>query len=128
DVLGRDAYGRVTSTATPGAGSELINTGIVFTPLAVATTDDKGHTTTQHYTLRGDLADVVDAAGTTTQYSYDAFGNNRRIEVNGNSATRVEGIYDLRGRKRSSTDPDMGAWTYEYNGFGELEWQRDAKL
>jgi len=36
--------------------------------------------------------------------------------------------YDLRGRKTSMTDPDMGAWTYGYNALGELLWQKDAKL
>jgi YD repeat-containing protein len=35
--------------------------------------------------------------------------------------------YDLRGRKTSRVDPDMGTWQYRYNTFGELIWQTDAK-
>src|SRR5690606_28655055 len=32
------------------------------------------------------------------------------------------------GNQKSLTDPDKGAWEYEYNGRGELVWQRNAKL
>ena len=35
--------------------------------------------------------------------------------------------YDIRGRKTSMTDPDMGAWSYSYNALGELVSQSDAK-
>jgi RHS repeat-associated protein len=41
-----------------------------------------------------------------------------------NNVTRTE--YDAQGRKRLSIDPDMGEWSYTYNGFGELESQIDA--
>ena len=34
---------------------------------------------------------------------------------------------DLLGRKTAMTDPDMGAWSYEYNAFGELIRQTNAK-
>src|SRR5204862_4754343 len=35
--------------------------------------------------------------------------------------------YDVHGRKTESVDPDMGTWTYGYNGFGDLVHQTDAK-
>ena len=36
--------------------------------------------------------------------------------------------YDILGRKTAMNDPDKGAWSYDYNGFGELVEQTDAKL
>ena len=30
----------------------------------------------------------------------------------------VRNVFDIRGRKTSSSDPDMGAWSYAYDGFG----------
>ena len=123
----RDALGRVTHRTQPGASGAVIDTWIVYSPLAVVTTDDKMHATTQHFTVRGALADAVDAAGTTTQYWYDALGNLRQVKVNGNTATQITNTFDLRGRKRDMTDPDSGHWTYEYNGFGEIEEQTDGK-
>ncbi|OED45095.1 hypothetical protein AB833_00210 [Chromatiales bacterium (ex Bugula neritina AB1)] len=35
--------------------------------------------------------------------------------------------YDIRDRKTRQDDPDMGVWTYQFNSFGEMEWQQDAK-
>jgi len=35
--------------------------------------------------------------------------------------------YDLLGSKTAMSDPNKGAWSYEYNGFGELTKQTDAK-
>ncbi|MBE7538013.1 MAG: hypothetical protein HS122_06340 [Opitutaceae bacterium] len=36
--------------------------------------------------------------------------------------------HDVRGRKTSMVDPNMGTWEYRHNVFGELIWQKDAKL
>ena len=33
----------------------------------------------------------------------------------------------MRGRKLTTTDPDLGTWAYTYNGFSELVAQVDAK-
>ena len=69
-----------------------------------------------------------------TLYTYDAFDN--LIEVTEEGAIYpVEMKYDIRGSKTGMNDPDMGmdpvagayAWKYEYNGFGELVKQTDAK-
>ncbi|MCH9691792.1 MAG: hypothetical protein K0U59_06995, partial [Gammaproteobacteria bacterium] len=35
--------------------------------------------------------------------------------------------YDLLGRKIAMSDPDKGDWQYNYNGYGELIQQTDAK-
>jgi RHS repeat-associated protein len=51
-------------------------------------------------------------------YKYDADGNLKSThDPVGNS---VQITYDVRGRRTVSTDPDMGTWFYQYNGFGDL--------
>lgn len=35
--------------------------------------------------------------------------------------------YNIRGQKATMTDPDMGAWVYGYNVFGEQTYQKSAK-
>src|SRR5262249_48915728 len=39
----------------------------------------------------------------------------------------VINTYDLRGRKIASSDPDLGPWSYRYDGFGQVRQQIDAK-
>jgi YD repeat-containing protein len=36
-------------------------------------------------------------------------------------------IYDIRGRKTSATNPDLGTWSYVYDVLDELTSQTDAK-
>ncbi len=67
---------------------------------------------------------ITDNAGTVTN-TYDAVGNLLSVrDPVGNTSTMS---YDIRGRKTSMQDPDMGYWTYAYNAFGELLTQRDAR-
>jgi RHS repeat-associated protein len=67
---------------------------------------------------------VVNITNGTVEYTYDHFGNLKTTNAGGVVTTLG---YDLRGRKISMTDPDMGAWTYAYNALGELIRQVDAK-
>jgi len=60
----------------------------------------------------------------TLEYKYDPFGNLVQTKAGG-VITSV--TYDLRGRKTSMSDPDMGGWSYAYNALGELKRQTDAK-
>ena len=67
------------------------------------------------------------------QYFYNAAGN--LVETlslddldSPTETIAVEMEYDDYGRKTRSIDPDKGDWRYEYNAFGELIEQRDAKL
>jgi RHS repeat-associated protein len=48
----------------------------------------------------------------------------RTIQVDGQE---IVNEYDTTGNKIATTDPDLGHWEYQYNGFGEIAWQRDAK-
>lgn len=60
----------------------------------------------------------------TLEFTYDAAG--RRVATKDEDGNETSTVYDLRDRKTKQTDPDMGAWEYAYNSFGELEWQKDA--
>ncbi len=74
----------------------------------------------------GKVAKVKDAAGKEVSYFYDADGSLTKTATDevGNSVLIT---YDLLGRKHNTTDPDLGTWTYGYNGFGDLISQTDAK-
>ena len=67
---------------------------------------------------------LATAPASTVTYGYDAIGNLTTTNADSVITTLV---YDLRGRKTSMVDPDMGTWQYRYNIFGELIWQKDAK-
>jgi RHS repeat-associated protein len=75
---------------------------------------------------RGQTASVTDNAGTTT-YNYDFFGNLTQLTKSYEPNATVTMGYDIRGRKTSMNDPDMGAWSYGYDVLGQLLWQKDAK-
>jgi RHS repeat-associated protein len=66
---------------------------------------------------------VTELGSVTTSYAYDADGN---VTVTTDPANNQILIgYDGRGRKQSMTDPDMGNWTYQQDGFGDLVQQID---
>ena len=75
----------------------------------------------------GQVTAITNAAGTTNVFKYDSQGNQKENQVQGRDDTKITIGFDLLGRKTSMTDPDMGSWSYQYNGYGELVWQQDAK-
>ena len=94
--------------------------------LAVTTTDPRTYQTTRYVTAWGDLTRVSDAAGGSTNYQYEAFSLLSQVtDALSNVVTSIG--YNVRGMKTSSTDMDMGTWTYVPNALGELEKVRDAK-
>ena len=141
-------FGGTTAYWTHTTAFDLLNR-----PMTVVTPDDANGDQMTDYSYNGFEATVVDpkdrmsrtirnAAGWTltnirnegagagaddyssVNYNYDALGNL--------TATVAAGVttslgYDLRGRKESMVDADMGTWYYRYNIFGELIWQKDAK-
>jgi RHS repeat-associated protein len=74
----------------------------------------------------GKVATVWDAnePPTAMSYRYNVEGNLR--DVDGPAGNMHIG-YDDWGRKKSTSDPDMGTWGYVLNGFGEPVDQSDAK-
>jgi RHS repeat-associated protein len=65
------------------------------------------------YTLSGRLKSATDATG-TTQYTYDALGNLRRVVLPGTPGTQIDYIVDGRGRRvgRVVNGALVQAWLY----------------
>jgi len=72
----------------------------------------------------GKVAVVTDDSMKSITYSYDPDGN--LTGVSGPGVSMVAS-YDSQGRKRVTSDLDVGYWTYTYDGFGQLVSQKDAK-
>ena len=120
-----DDLGRVLSMTTPDSAV----TSTVYNGLETTVTNALGIQTRTTVNARGEIASVTEGLGTadetTTQYSYDPYGNLvALVDPAGNVTTHD---YDQRGRKVASHDPDMGTWTYAYNTLDQLTSQTDAK-
>lgn len=73
----------------------------------------------------GNVVKVTDARTGTLIKTYDAFDNLLTTKDAGNALTTL--VFDVRGRKRQMTEPNMGLWKYDYNVLGELIKQTDNK-
>ncbi|MCX2783662.1 PQQ-binding-like beta-propeller repeat protein [Microbulbifer thermotolerans] len=128
-----DILGRVTGTDLPGTVSNNglgVDVHVDYQGYTTVTTNPEGHTKTETKNARGELVSVVDNLGGRLDYRYDAQGNLTTVTRTGEGgalSTVTEMRYDKLGRKEYMNDPDKGEWHYGYNGFGELEWQIDAK-
>jgi len=119
DTLITYAYGDNWSKSTT-TGTSMLDLG-----------EEENHTRIQQqfYYANGSIHQVRN--GPTVGYSkllkrYDALGRLRFTQDD--SGNRIVITYDLRDRKIRQVDPDMGRWDYRYTSYGELGWQRDAKL
>jgi len=63
------------------------------------------------------MTSVTDAAGNTTNYSYNALDD--LTQVTQGSQTRTF-VYDSLSRLTSATNPESGTTTYAYDGNGNL--------
>jgi YD repeat-containing protein len=122
DALGRPTLvERPTSDSNPAVASTLIS----YQGPRVVATDALNHVSTQVCSPRGEIVQSFDAANNDVDYEYDAFGNLLKMrDVNGAETLMT---YNTRGMKMISSDPNMGAWQYDYYPLGELESQRDAR-
>lgn len=122
-----DLINRLTRIDRPTseADASLHRTTFSHEGLATVVTDALNRSTTQRISAVGQIVEMFDAAGSRTQYEYDAFGNLRTTrDVAGNEIVLT---YNVRGMKMTSADPDMGGWTYDYYPLGEIKTQTDAK-
>lgn len=62
--------------------------------------------------------------GWVMDFSYDPLGNLIQTRA-GTTITNI--AYDIRGRKTSMSEPNMGTWTYAYDVLNQLVRQTDAK-
>lgn len=93
--------------------------------LNVTQTDSLGRSTTRRRSARGDLIQIIDAAGADIDYEYDAFGN--LIKVRDFAGTETVLAYDTLGNRIRLTDPDMGVWNFQYSGLGEIKSLRNPR-
>ena len=122
-----DAVGRSIKVTNP---DDTFRTN-VYTPFVVASTDEKGFTTTRTYDAMQRLISVVEpAGGGATSYGYDSFdtaGNNTQQITD--AAGNVSGsVFDTLGRKVALNDPDLGYWSYIFDANGNVRSQTDNKL
>jgi RHS repeat-associated protein len=115
-----DALGRVYSKNEPG--NVITNYG--YDGLTTTVTNNLVQVTTTVKNAQGLVASVEDNDSNITTYTYDAFDDLLKIKAPSNTTSYT---YDIRGRKITAHDPDMGPWSYVYDGFGELYSQTDAK-
>ena len=104
------AYSGLTITTTNAFGQKNIEIKNSLDQL-VAVTDHLQGKITYEYHIDGQLSKM---------HSYHA----------GQSTSAATTVleFDSHGRKTKMIDPDKGTWTYRYNAFGELIFQRDANL
>jgi RHS repeat-associated protein len=102
-------------------------TQFTYNALTTTVTNANNETTKTLRNAQGLVAQVTDAMAGITTYLYDAFGDMTTVHPPGAVPITVTYTYDLRGRKISAADPDMGTWSYSYDAFGALYQQTDAK-
>ncbi|AZZ97244.1 SpvB/TcaC N-terminal domain-containing protein [Pseudoalteromonas sp. R3] len=125
-----DVFDRVTSTTdnnskvtTTYIQNDLVST-VELTGAGVST--GKQTTSTTKNAL-GQIESVTDAKGNVLQYTYDSRGNQLTVDSSADNMILIDNSYDLLGRKETTKDVDRGDWSYEYNAFGELIKQTDAR-
>jgi RHS repeat-associated protein len=93
-------------------------------------TDSRFRLTRQRTNALGQIVAVHDASGSLTRFSYDAAGNQIRVDANAgsNSTGPVLYAYDRLGRVLSRSDPDHGVYTYSYNALGQKLSTRSPEL
>jgi RHS repeat-associated protein len=133
-----DNLGRVTEVNEPastgGTGGRVRTATTYNGLLTTVTVSNAGsganmpagsvQTKTTTKNSQGQVVEVKDTQNNTITYTHDPFGNLLTTNAGGVSTTLT---YDLRGRKLTMADPDMGNWQYFYNALGELIRQTDAK-
>ncbi len=121
-----DDLGRVTE-ATESHG--VVNT-ITYNGLSRTHTTDIHNKNQSKMELRDvmdNLIEVIDNNQVSSYYKYNGVGNLIELTVNNRADTTMTVSYDALGRKIAMNDPDKGAWSYTYNGLGELVTQTNAR-
>ncbi|MYM28511.1 hypothetical protein GTP58_09270 [Duganella sp. CY15W] len=102
----------------PWGGKQASHNHLTYQGMKTVTTDDQGKKETVEKNVDGKIGIVTNALGAQLAHVYDAFGN--LLNIKDGLQNTVVISYDIRGRKRSMTDPDAGTWQYEYNAAGDL--------
>ncbi len=134
DVLNRPLTVVTPNDDVPGGQA---SSSVAYAGLVTTTTNAKGQIERIEKNSQGQVTRRVNNAGASAgsvergevSYTYDAFGQLLTTTVYKENGAQISTslTYDVRGRKTSMVDPDMGTWSYLYNAAGELIWQKDAK-
>jgi RHS repeat-associated protein len=130
-----DALSRLLTETSPAATAGSIRTANTYNGLTTtATLSNNGtgtnmpggvtQTKTAVKNSQGQTVTVTDAQNQTITYTYDPFGNVLTTNAGGVVTTMT---YDIRGRKITMADKDMGNWAYAYDVLGQLRRQTNAK-
>jgi RHS repeat-associated protein len=126
-----NAYDTVSRVSTL-TGADAIVTKYIYQGLTTKVTADystgsghKNQTTTAIHNGYDQIVEVDDSSTGKTYYEYDPFGAMAQYTDAGDHITTF--VYDIRGRKTSATNPDLGTWSYVYDVLDELTSQTDAK-
>ncbi|MEC4088697.1 SpvB/TcaC N-terminal domain-containing protein [Pseudoalteromonas rubra] len=125
-----DAFDRVTSTTDNNSQVTTTYTQNDLTSaveLSGAGVSTGKQTTTTTKNALGQIEFVTDAKGKKLEYTYDSRGNQLTVYSSADNMVLIDNSYDLLGRKETTKDVDRGDFHYEYNAFGELTKQTDAR-
>ncbi|WP_429924102.1 eCIS core domain-containing protein [Agrobacterium vitis] len=104
-------------------GKLYLSCGHVFEP-SLYKAGAKNQQSVSVVDMRKELIESRDALGSVI-FSYDSGG--RITKTVGPTGATTENVYDQTGNKISVSDPDLGTWHYEYDPFGRVVRQTDAK-
>lgn len=130
-----DMLDRVISISVPATDNSFAITKTEYNGLVTTVTSPNNQTKRETRNLFGELVKVEDNVHDTQntyadiRYTYDIEGRLTATTMHpaeGGTIVTTLG-YDRLGRKTSMNDPDKGNWSYAYNAFGELIYQKDAK-
>ncbi len=129
-----DGLGRVTLVQSPTSAEKA--TYSYPDDLQVQVCDGRNNCTATTHDLWGRVAEVRPPADPWLKYSYDEAGahwarlglvEKRTGSGSGTLFAQTSMSYDLAGRKTGMSDPDLGNWSYSYDGAHNLATQTDAR-
>ncbi|MDP7591750.1 MAG: FG-GAP-like repeat-containing protein, partial [Litorilituus sp.] len=107
-------------------GVNSSTTFISYTNRKTSSINALSQTKVEHKNAVGEVVSIDDfSANDAITYQYYADGKlHKTTDIHNNTVVLS---YDIAGNKTQTIDPDMGTWHYQYNGFGQLVWQKDAE-
>ncbi|WP_297640229.1 hypothetical protein [Caldilinea sp.] len=128
-VTSYDGFGRVSKVQSPTASEAVTVT--YPADLQVRQCNGRNQCTLTLYDVWGRVVEVRPPAEPWLRYVYDEADRLVRVEqrTGGGAAlfAATTMSYDLAGRKTAMSDPDLGSWSYTYDGAGNLRTQTDAR-
>ncbi|MBW3139629.1 VCBS repeat-containing protein [Ferrimonas balearica] len=116
-----DSFGRVSLERIPNGGT----TSYYYDGFVTETVDSLGNTTKVTRNALDLVVSVRDTLGNTLINKYDANGN--LTEVTADGLVISSNTFDTYGNRIYASDITKGDWSYQYNAFGELVYQRNSR-